>query len=120
MKLLDSNIIIHATQKGDTYLIPLLHEINSYVSEITKLEVLGYHGFDEISRQNMSDLFDSLQIIPIDSNIINKAVGFRQMRRLSVGDAIVLATAFIYSLEINTRNISDFTKFPVRVFNPII
>ena len=74
MRLLDSNIVIYATQTTYAHLLPLLHDPDSYVSEITKLEVLGYHGFGTTTKQDMSDLFDTLQIIPIDSIIIDKAI----------------------------------------------
>ena len=77
MKILDSNIIIYATQSAYTHLAFLLYEPDAYISEITKLEVLGYHGFDTNGKQNMTDLFDSLKIIPIDSTIIDKAVELR-------------------------------------------
>ena len=51
MKILDSNIIIYATQSAYAYLFPLLKDPNNYISEITKLEVLGFHGFDKTSKQ---------------------------------------------------------------------
>jgi hypothetical protein len=46
MKILDSNIIIYASQPDFAFLRPFLTDPNSYVSELTKLEVLGYHLLD--------------------------------------------------------------------------
>jgi len=44
MKLLDSNILIYAPQPTYVHLLPLLVDSACYVSEITRLEVLGFHG----------------------------------------------------------------------------
>ena len=51
MRIIDSNIIIYAIQTTYAYLTPLLYEPDSYISEITKLEVLGYHGFDGAAKK---------------------------------------------------------------------
>ena len=56
----------------------------------------------------MTDLFDTLQIIPIDSTIIDKAIELRQTRKMSIGDAIIGATAILKNSEISTRNTYDF------------
>jgi toxin FitB len=100
MRILDSNIVIYATQRSYSYLFPLLKDPNNYISEITKLEVLGFHGFDKTSKQAMESLFKRLQIIPIDSEIIEKAIELRQIRKISIGDAIVGATTLIQGFEL--------------------
>ena len=119
MRILDSNIVIYATQTAYAHLLPLLHDPDSYVSEITKLEVLGFHGFDAETKQDMKDLFDTLQIILLNSNIIDKAIELRQMRKMSIGDSIVAATALIHGAEVNTRNVKDFVGLGLTVINPI-
>ena len=63
MRILDSNIVIYATQPAYNYILSLLHDPDNFVSEITKLEVLGFHGFNETTKQDMKDLFETLQII---------------------------------------------------------
>ncbi len=108
MRILDSNIIIYATQTAHANLLPLLYDTDSYVSEITKLEVLGYHGFDDETQQNMTELFETLQIINVNSIFINKAIELRQLRKMSIGDSIIAATALLKNYEVNTRNVSDF------------
>ncbi len=119
MRILDSNIIIYATQSNYSYLLPLLQKSDSYVSEIIKLEVLGYHKFSDSTKQDMTILFSILNIIPIDSAIIDKAIEFRQLKKMSTGDSIIAATASINSFEIVTRNLSDFSGFSLKIFNPI-
>ncbi len=120
MRIIDSNIIIYATQKQFDFLHPLLQEKFSFVSEITKLEVLGYHKFDVASKQLMTELFDALQIIPINSLIINQAVLLRQNQKMSIGDAIIAATALLNNFEIVTRNTLDFKSLNIKVFNPMV
>lgn len=120
MRILDSNIIIYASQTAYSYLLPLLHDSDSFVSEISKLEVLGYHKFDPIAKKTLTDLFDTIQIIPIDSNIINKAVQVRQSQKMSLGDSIIAATAVLNKLEVTTRNVNDFKTLNLVVNNPII
>ena len=84
------------------------------------MEVLGYHGFNETTKQDMSDIFDTLQIIPIDSVIIDKAIELRQLRKMSIGDVLIAATALLKDYEINTRNVSDFSWITgLTVVNPI-
>ncbi len=120
MRILDSNIVIYATQTAFAYLLPLLHDSDSYVSEITKLEVLGFHGFDTTTKQDMTDLFDTLQIIPIDSFIIDKAIELRQMRKMSIGDAIVAATSLVNELELMSRDVKGFSSLGIIVVNPVL
>ncbi len=119
MRILDSNLVIYATQTAYAHLRPLLHAPDCFVSAITKLEVLGYHRLGEQERDNLSELFQTLQIIPIDSAIIEQAITLRQIRKMSVGDAIIAATAILYHCELLTRNISDFQIQGLTVSNPI-
>jgi toxin FitB len=119
MRLLDSNIVIYATQRSFSYLFPLLNDPDNYISEITKLEVLGFHGFDKTTKQAMESLFIRLQIIPIDSVIIDKAIELRQKRKLSIGDAIVGATTLINGFELISRDEKGFSGLGIKVVNPI-
>ncbi len=119
MRILDSNIVIYATQTAYAYLFPLLKDPNNYISEITKLEVLGFHNFDKTSKRAMEALFNKLQIIPIDSSIIDKAVELRQVRKMSIGDAIVGATTLIHGFELVSRDVRGFSSLGINVVNPI-
>jgi toxin FitB len=119
MRILDSNIVIYATQTEFGYLLPLLHNPENYISEITKLEVLGFHGFDTTTKRNMTTLFETLQIIPIDSVIIDKAIDLRQSRKMSVDDAIVGATTLIHGFELISRDVRGFSSLGITVINPI-
>ncbi len=97
-----------------------MHDANNFISEITKLEVLGYHKLDNLEKQNLNLLFNTLQIIPINSKIIDQAVLLKQAQKMSIGDAIIAATALLNNFEVKTRNVSDFQRCNLRVSNPII
>ena len=93
---------------------------DSLFSEITRLEVLGFHRLSFEDLLFFESVFEGQPIFPIDSKVIQQAILFRQIRKLSVGDAIVAATARLNGLEIYTRNEADFSGLPgLKVVNPI-
>ncbi len=82
--LLDSNILIYSLLPEYTALRQWCFHQQVCVSSITQLEVLGYH------------------------QIINRAVSLRQQKKMSVGDAIIAATALEYTQTLVIRNKKDF------------
>lgn len=120
MKLLDSNILIYAPQPAFAYLRPLLIEPACFVSEITRLEVLGFHRLKEIERAYFERVFLQKIVLPVTKEIIDLAIQYRQDRKMSVGDSIHAATAVLHQLELQTRNTSDFSHISeLIVHNPI-
>jgi toxin FitB len=120
MNLLDSNILIYAPQPAYTHIRHLLSAPNSCVSEITMLEVLGYHKLTYSEKYYYEVLFANIQIINIDRSIILKAVELRQANKMSIGDAIQAATAIINNYNFYTRNINDFDWISgLNIINPI-
>ena len=109
--ILDSNVVIYSVQP--TYIILqdyLLDRINSlYVSEITKLEVLGFPRLKETDKVYLNDFFDSVTNLSITSGVIDKAIRLRQQRRRSLGDALTAATALVHNLPVITNNVVDFS-----------
>lgn len=119
-KLIDSNLIIYSAYPEYSYLRALVANPENYVSAISKVEVLGFKGLQEDERLYYESVFSVLQTIEIDATIIEKTIEVRQRKRVKLGDAIIIATALIYQLEVNTRNTKDFELFPeLKIFNPI-
>jgi predicted nucleic acid-binding protein len=111
--LLDSNIIIYASQLENEFLREFIAENSPYVSALSYLEVLGYHQLTH------EEFFNASQILPISQPVINQAVILKQIRKMSLGDAIIAGTAFIHNLTIVTRNIDDFNWISkLNVINP--
>lgn len=120
MKLLDSNILIYAPRPEFSHLLPMLVNKDCFVSEVTRLEVLGFHRLDPTEKQYFERVFRQKIVLPITSDIISLAIQYRQLRKMSVGDSIHAATAFIHGLELQTRNLVDFTGIEgLRLFNPV-
>src|SRR5690606_26338273 len=78
------------------------------VSAISQLEVLGYHKLTPKDKIYFKTFFARAEIIPVRSSIIRKAIDLRQEKRMSLGDAIVAATAIVEDISLLTANAKDF------------
>jgi predicted nucleic acid-binding protein len=120
MRLLDSNILIYAAKPEFKHLKELLKEDGIAVSEMSRLEVLGYKENTNEQRAFFNAVFSLVNIIPIDRSIIDVAINLRQSKNMKVGDAIIAATALLHCNELITRNTSDFKHIiELTVINPI-
>jgi toxin FitB len=121
MYILDSNILIYSADDEFAYLKPYVSDADNAISYITYIEVLGYHKFEISAKQYFEQLLPVLNHIPIEFDVILKATELRQERKMSLGDAIIAATALHYDLTICTRNTVDFSKIiGLKIYNPII
>jgi predicted nucleic acid-binding protein len=117
--LLDSNIIIYAAQSEHEFLREFIIENSPYVSALSCLEVLGYHKLTDENKGYFEEFFDASQILPISQVVINQAVRLKQIKKMSLGDAIIAGTALVYDLTVVTRNIDDFRWInQLNVLNP--
>jgi len=56
----------------------------------------------------------------VDDAVIQKAVQLRQMKKLSLGDSLIAATALVHGAELVSRNTADFSGISgLTVINPI-
>ncbi|MEQ9670882.1 MAG: type II toxin-antitoxin system VapC family toxin [Coleofasciculus sp. G2-EDA-02] len=108
MMLLDSNIIIYATRPEYVWLREFIAEHEPAVSALSYVETLGYHRLTEVERQLLEEFFAVSLVLPISQPVLNQAVALRQMRRMTVGDAIIAGTALTHNLVLVTRNLNDF------------
>lgn len=89
------------------------------VSVVTIVEVLGFHRITPEDKIYFNSCFALVQAIEVTSEITAKAVELRQSQKLSLGDAIIAATALVHDLELVTRNTSDFAGITqLRLVNP--
>ncbi|MGR8933944.1 MAG: type II toxin-antitoxin system VapC family toxin [Gammaproteobacteria bacterium] len=118
--LLDSNILIYAVQPHyDSLRQWLAQQPNLGLSEISRLEVLGYYRLTEVDRQDFNRLFSTLYVYPISPAVIDFAIYLRQQRKMSLGDAIIAATASENRQTLITRNIEDFDWIEgLKLINP--
>ncbi len=117
--LIDSNIIIYASQPNHDPLRRFIAEHHPAVSAISYVEVLGYHKLTDDARTLLEALFISTRLLPVSQSVLDIAVELRQQRRMSLGDALIAGTALANDLQLVTRNVEDFTWISdLTVINP--
>lgn len=120
MKILDSNIFIYAPQPAYAHLRPLLVDPDCIVSDITRLEVLGFHRLDASDKIYYETVFRRITRVPVSEEVLNQAISLRQAKKMSLGDSIVAATALLNNFELHTRNVSDFSHLnALQIINPV-
>ena len=118
--LLDSNIIIYSAKREYAELRGFLAENVYSVSAISIIEVLGYHLLGDKQRQYLIEFFKAANILSISDSVVTEAVKLRQIRRMSLGDAIVAGTALDHRLALATRNVRDFSWIQsLSLINPL-
>ncbi len=106
--LLDSNIVLYLLN-GEKTLIPILEGKSLYISFITELEVLGYHGITEKEMKFVQDFIRECTIIDISPAIKASAIKLRREYQLKLPDSIIAATSTFINAPLLTAD-SDFKK----------
>ncbi len=112
MRLLDSNIVIHATQPENGWLRVEVSSRPFAVSQATRIEVLGWHGLTPQDKADLETFLAAGAVFSITDAIADRAITLRQARKLSLGDALIAATTPEHGLELSTRNTGDFMHIP--------
>lgn len=106
--LIDSSIIIYAAQPEHAGLREFIATQAPAISAVSYVEVLGYHELTAAEESLLREFFAVSTMLPIDQDVIEQAVTLRQQRRMSLGDALVAATALVHRLSLATHNVDDF------------
>ena len=106
--LIDSNLIIYATQPPYDQLRNWLVNYATHYSAISRLETLGYHRLGYAERDAIIAILDNLSILMIGKATLEIAITLRQQQKISLGDAIIAATCLEYNLPLATANSKDF------------
>ena len=118
--LIDANIVIYSLQSDQEGLRKWFEKQTPIISAITELEVLGYHRITSIEIDFAKKYFSFCEIIPIDQKIIQNAISLRQAKQMSLGDAIIAATAIVHNLPLATANTKDFKHLKnLTIINPL-
>ena len=121
MYIVDSNLIIYSSQSAYAYLRPIIGSSDASVSEITRLETLGFNRIEPEDKIYFESLFALINVHSINKKTIEKAIELRQTKKMSVGDSIIAATALLLNLELYTNNTSDFSFIKsLKIFDPTV
>ncbi len=117
--LIDSNILIYSVDPNYAFLRELIKQHVPVVSIVSYIEVLGYEKLSDEQRQYFEQFFAVTIVLPVNKEIAQQAIIFRQQRKISLGDAIIAATAVLYHHTLVTRNVADFKWIAeLKLLNP--
>ena len=117
--LLDSNLLIYSAAAMHQFLRPLVLNRGNFASLISKVETMGFHQLEATDAVYFNSLFAIITLLPVTPGIIETAIHLRQQRRMTLGDALIAATALEFDLVLATRNSADFAAIPaLTVFDP--
>jgi predicted nucleic acid-binding protein len=118
MIILDSNIFIYlANGTLDRKIIS--NEDISHAS-ITKIESLGFPRIHANELLLLETVFGESYNLPLTEGIAERATKLHQVKNMSLGDAIIAATALEHDSELWTANEEDFIHISgIRVYNPL-
>lgn len=118
MVLLDSNIFIYLANGTLERQIIVGKDIAH--ASITKIESLGFSRIQANELLLLEALFGESYNLPLTDDIVNRATKLRQAGSMSLGDAIVAATALEHNYELWTANEEDFAQIEsLRIRNPL-
>jgi predicted nucleic acid-binding protein len=106
--LADSNLIIYAASGSYPKLLGWFLENRLFVSAISRVETLGYHRLNPREKASLETVFSELVILYPTPEVFQAAVELRQERAMSLGDALIAATAIYHGLTLATHNTTDF------------
>ncbi|HHP7241400.1 MAG TPA: PIN domain-containing protein [Cyclobacteriaceae bacterium] len=90
--LVDTNIALYLLS-GDKGLSDLLYNKKLYVSFITQLELLSYHGVTSKEQVEVEKFLEDCIIIDINSRIKQSVIKIRKIVKIKLPDSIILATS---------------------------
>ena len=119
--LADSNLIIYAASGNYPNLVEWFAENKPAVSAISLVETLGYHKLKAEDKAALEIIFSELTVLYPTPEIFQTAVDLRQRRAMSLGDALIAATAIYHGLTLATHNTKDFERInSLKVVDPVV
>ena len=91
-----------------------------FVSEITRMELLGYPDISPDEEAIINRFLSQVEILPCDEVVVNRVIQLRRMtKKLKLPDAIIAATAIEYHLVLVSRDSVFNLSLPeLQIINP--
>ncbi|HBJ86801.1 MAG TPA: PIN domain nuclease [Verrucomicrobiales bacterium] len=119
MRVLDSNIVIYATQPAHDWLRTEIMSEPFAVSQATRVKVLGWHRITPEDKNDLETFLAAGSTLSLTDAIADRAIELRQQKKMSLGDSLIAATALEHDLELATRNVDDYKHIDrLRLSNP--
>jgi predicted nucleic acid-binding protein len=116
----DSNLVIYAASGNYPDLLNWFLENKVSVSAVSLVEALGYHKLKPREKTALETIFSTLTVLYPTPEVFRIAVELRQQRALSLGDALIAATAIYHNLHLATHNIKDFDSIKsLKLLDPL-
>ncbi len=112
MVLADSNLVTDFIKPQHAALQAFFARENPDVSAVSVVEVLGYHLITPADKTQYERFFQGALVHAVTDAVIQRAVALRQARKMSLGNALIAATALEHNLTLVTRNTADFKHVP--------
>jgi predicted nucleic acid-binding protein len=102
--VLDTNIIFYLLN-GNKEISTILDGLEIYVSVISEIELLGYHGLTDKDKIEIKKFLSDCTIISLNNEIKEISIAAKQISKAKTPDAIVAATAIYLNLPLITADI---------------
>lgn len=114
-QVLDTNFLIHLLSGRVGSL--QTDDSEPVLSVISGIELLGWHGLDEIGSESLKNFLKLVAVIPLTEEIKEAAIILRRFHRLKTPDAIIVATAKVLNatLVTNDKKLHEIGVVPVRI-----
>ena len=118
MFILDTNIFVYLG--NGTLQRSLVQDIDIAFASVTKIEALGYDKITAVEQDYLTQLFNECQQYNLSETVIELAIKLRLRKKMSLGDAIVAATAIENNCLLWTANSKDFQGIEgLKLHNPV-
>ena len=118
MVVFDSNIFIYAG--NETIDLSVMKGVDACYASVSIIEVLGFHRITAAEQRVLQRILSAYQSLELTPSIIEQATTLRQNKKMSLGDAIVAATALENDMVLWTANTDDFKHIDgLKLFNPL-
>ncbi|MBF0628919.1 MAG: type II toxin-antitoxin system VapC family toxin [Magnetococcales bacterium] len=119
--IIDTNIIIYSVRPTSVLLHVWMLEQMPFYSVISRVESLGYNRLTSADRFALEAVLSCMSILYPTPETFEKAIRLRQQRRISLGDALIAATALEHHQILATANVEDFAWIQgLTVINPLV
>lgn len=91
-----------------------------FISEITEIELLGFHRLSTDDETVLNDYLSQVRIISLNASIKDIAIDIRRSYKLKTIDAIIAATAIYFDLPLITadKGFKKVIDLTVHLINP--